>query len=330
MKILIFFALFIPVGLINAQQIGFTESYPINQLGYNAALAAQNGNASFTALGQYGKNGEPGSMKNYYMAFEAPIGNSMGAAIQFSNYSHLLINNKAVSFSFSKHLKLDEKSSLSVGINGGVANSEYDFESDYGLSIIAEADKSATSAIPNKTKFSPINTFSESQYLLGAGIFFNTNSWHLGLSIPNILKNEVPKDLSTKELVALERPAFISIEKDFKLSQKWQITAGSLYRFSNNEYQKGLDLNTAIWFNKKYSIGLWQQRLGAKSFGENKPLLAITEVVINKVRLAYSFNLTNNSANYTNIKQQILLRLDIDYLKKKPKDNAASLLKNKL
>ena len=74
-------------------------------------------------------------------------------------------------------------------------------------------------------------------------------------------------------------------------------------------------------------MGLLQQRLGSSSLSQNRPLLAVAEVVVNKVRLAYSYNLANTSTNYTNIKQQILLRLEIDYIKKKQILNGKSFEK---
>lgn len=328
MKILnILFFLFL-VKTASSQQVGLTESYPIHKLGYNAALAAQNGQASFTAIGQYGLSDQPGSLKNYYLAFEAPLFKNIGAAIQYSNYSNLLFNNKTIALSLSNQFKLSENTTLSLGVSGGMVNSKYDFETDYGLSIVQEkADIQSPSAFPSTSKTANINQFSENQYLLGAGVFLNSKTWHIGFAIPNIIKNEVPADLNTNTKVKLERPAFISLEKDLILNPKWKIIAGSLYRFSKNEYQKGVDINTAFWYNKKYSLGLWQQRLGSKSLSQNRPLLAVAEVVVNKVRLAYSYNLSNTSTNYTNIKQQILLRLEIDYLKKKQIKNGQSIEK---
>lgn len=328
MKILNLVFLLFLVKTATGQQAGLTESYPIHKLGYNAALAALNGQSSFTAIGQYGLNADPGSLKNYYLALEAPLFKNIGAAIQYSNYSNLLFNNKTLAISISNQFKLNENTALSIGVSSGIVNSKYDFETDYGLSIVKEnADTQLPSAFPSTSKTANINQFAESQYLLGAGLFLNAKTWHIGLAIPNIIKNEVPADINTNTKVLLERPAFASIEKDFIVNSKWKIIAGSLYRFSKNEYQKGFDLNAAFWYNKKYSLGLWQQRLGSNSLSQNRPLLAVAEVVVNKVRLAYSYNLSNNSSNFTNIKQQILLRLEIDYLKKKQIKNGQSIEK---
>lgn len=328
MKILNLLFLFFLLKVASAQQAGITESYPIHKLGYNAAAAAQNGQASFTAIGQYGTGGQPGSLKNYYLALETPIIKNIGAAIQFSNYSNLLFNNKTIAISLSNQFKLNENTKLSLGVSGGVVNSKYDFETDYGLSIVKEkVDIDPTTAFPSSSKSANFNKFAENQYLLGAGVFVNSKTWHIGFAIPNIIKNEVPADLNTNTKVQLERPAYISLEKDIVLNPKWKIIAGSLYRFSKNEYQKGFDINAAFWYNKKYSLGLLQQRLGSSSLSQNRPLLAVAEVVVNKVRLAYSYNLANTSTNYTNIKQQILLRLEIDYIKKKQILNGKSFEK---
>lgn len=302
------------------QQMGHTESYPLNKLGYNPAMASIDRKAHFTTIGQYGDNNSLGSLKNYYLAAEIPLLKSAGLAIQYSDYSNLLLKNKTLSFGFSKHLKINEKANISFGINTGFVNSKIDYNTEYGLSIVKEADKSSASFIPPSGTMQGKNEVVESQYILGGGVFFNAEKWHLGFAIPNLIKNDLPADITQTTKVILERPAYLSLERDFSINKKFKITSGGLYRFSKDEFQKGLDIQSSIWLKEKYSLGLWYQRIGAKSLGVNKPLLATTEIIVNKVRMGYSFNLTNNAANFTNIKQQIMLRLDIDYLKKKQKN----------
>ncbi len=302
------------------QQMGHTESYPLNKLGYNPAIASIDKKAHLTAIGQYGDNNSLGSLKNYYLAAEISILKTAGLAIQYSDYSDLLLKNKTFSFGLSKHFKINDKATLSFGLSTGFVNSKIDYNTDYGLSVIKEEEKTSAAFKPTSSNNQAKMEIGESQYLLGGGIFLNAEKWHLGFSIPNLIKNELPADLTQSTKIVLERPAFLSIEKDFKFSEKLKLTSGGLYRFSKNEFQKGLDIQSSIWLKEKYSLGLWYQRIGAKSIGNNKPLLATTEIIVNKVRLSYSFNLTNNAANYTNIKQQIMLRLDIDYLKEKQKN----------
>jgi type IX secretion system PorP/SprF family membrane protein len=327
MQKLILLISFIFINKAIGQHQGFTESYPINKLGINPALAGSDPKMRFSAIGQYGKANELGSLKNYYVSLEVPILKSIGTSIQYSDYSNLLVKYNTLAVGFAKHFQINDKTSLSFGLNGGTSNVKYDYKSDYGLSYLQELNDKTVVKNPDKGSLLPsgsfgqnsVNQFAENQYLLGAGVFLNADKWHIGFAIPNLVKNKLPDNQDPAIKYVVERPAFLSLERDFDLTKKISLKSGTLYRFTKNEYSKGLDLQTSVWLNKKYSLGIWYQRIGAKSIDQNKPLLGVAEIIVSKARLAYSFNLSKNSNNFTNIKQQVMLRLDIDYLKKKQK-----------
>jgi type IX secretion system PorP/SprF family membrane protein len=327
MKYLYFFFCCLVSSFAYSQQTGQTENYLLNKLGTNSALASIDQEAHVTALGQYGPANCLGSLKNYYFAAEIPLMKSFGLALQYSSNSFKLADSKTVTLGIAKHIDLGDKLKISLGVNGGYSNTEFDFTSDYGISLMKKGtvDKS-TSIIsgPNGPMFSQnSNNFKQDQYLLGAGVFLNSDTWHVGFSVPNLVKNTVPNYMDPSKTVVLERPAFLSVQKDLKLNKKFSLTTGGLYRFSKiNPAQRGLDLQASLWLNEKYSLGFWYQRIGAKqasNMNESKPLVIVTETIINKLRLGYAFNFSNNPSNFTNIKQQVMLRIDIDYLKKKPK-----------
>lgn len=319
--------LLISIFIINnafGQQQGLTETYILNKLGVNAALASVDNDAHFTAIGQYGPANEIGSLKNYYLAIELPIMKSYGLSAQYSDFSNLLVKNNTVVLGLSKHFQLNDKTKLSFGLSSGVATTKYDYNSDYGISFVKEMDLSTSKS--TTSSFGPFKPkeYSGQQYLLGGGVFLNADKWHFGFAIPNIIKNKMPDIADSNKEYLAERPAFFSVEKDIKMSDKLKLTSGGLYRFSKNSFQKGLDLQTSIWLKEKYSFGIWYQRIGAKNIiGQSRPLVAVVELIIKKARLAYNFNL-NSQSNYTNIKQQVMLRLDIDYLKKK-QNNATKI-----
>jgi type IX secretion system PorP/SprF family membrane protein len=319
MKQLLLLTLLVGTNSLVAQQTGLTETYSINKIGYNPAAAGSENSIRITAIGQYGNINTLGSLKNYYLAAETQLQKSIGIALQYSNYSYNLIDHKAVSISITKHLPIGEKSKLSFGITSGLVNSKLDFTSNYGLTYITKSKNVSETDLQaaQKTPQNNFENFAEKQWLLGVGIYFNAEKWHLGFAIPNAIKNKMPVDLTTGTKTELARPAFLSLERDFELTNKIDLKAGSLYRFTNNIYQKGLDINANIWLNKKYSLGLMYQRIGAENICNGKPILAMAEVIIKKARLAYTFNINNKCNEYTNIQQAVMFRLDIDYIKNK-------------
>ena len=317
-KILIFSFLLFSFCTIG-QQTGLTETYTLNKLGTNPALASYDQKMRFVAIGQYGKANELGSLKNYYLSVEMPVFKSTGASIQYSDYANFLLKSNTLAVGLAQHIKISDNATLSMGLNGGISHIKYDFTSDYGLSYVQEVNKSVVdpSAMASSKSTTSIKNFAGDRYLLGGGVFLNAQKWHIGVAIPNIIKNKLPDSQDPAVKYTLERPAFISLERDINLNKNLKIVGGGLYRISNLPFNKGLDLQASIWLQKKYSLGLWYQRIGALASTQNRPLLATAEISIKNARLAYNFNLTNQAAVYTNIKQQIMLRLDIDYLKKK-------------
>jgi type IX secretion system PorP/SprF family membrane protein len=313
--------LFIFIKLtIFGQQTGLTENYVLNKLGSNPALASIDNKARLMATGQYGPNALNGNLKNYALTLEMPILKNSGISMQYSDFNYKLSKIKMLTIGIAKHVKFGDLGTISIGLNGGVANNQLDFSSDYGLSVVSEIGKSASSSADYQIlKPSTLPTdFRKNQYLIGAGIYLNYDTWHLGFSKPNMIKNAIPDYLNPTKMQILERPTFISLQKDIKISSKISLTSGGLYRISKiNKAQQGLDLQTSIWLNKKYSVGLWYQRIGNQTTNDPKPIIALTEVIINKVRLGYAYNFNEKPGTFTNIKQQIMFRLDFDYIKKK-------------
>lgn len=295
----------------DAQIEGMSQSYVLNKLGYNIAYAGSQKKLRLQALGQYGPTKQLGGLSNYYISVDAPLGQGFNAAVQFSKYSYKVNAINSYTIGINKKIKINEQASLAVGINGGISNNEYDYDTDYGLSYVSAMTAKAGSFMPssyNKVEFS------QAQRILGAGVFFNFNKWHFGAAIPNIIENKLPDYQNAGEVIYLQRPAFINVENDFKLSEKYSLRPGLLYRVTSNELSNGIDASLALRYKEKYSFGLWQQRIGAAS--GPSPLLATTELTLGGSQLAYSINLSG-SKNNNLIQQQILLRLDIDFLKAK-------------
>lgn len=318
MKKILYAIIYLLAHNLHGQLMGITETYPLNRLGINPAMASYDQKLRFNAIGQYGKANEIGSLKNYYLSVEMPILKTNGISVQYADYSNLLLKSNTINLGIAHHIKFSDKTSFSVGLSGGISNMKYDYESDFGISYVKEADKAALdpSSMASSKSTQSLNKFEANNYLLGAGIFLNVDKWHLGFGIPNIIKNKLPDSQDLTKNYQLERPAFLSIERDFMLHEKLKLVSGGLYRFSKLPIQKGLDLQASFWYNSKYSLGVWTQRIGSETFLNNKrPLLATAEIAIKNARLAYNFNI-NKATGYTNIKQQVMLRIDIDYVKK--------------
>ncbi len=310
----------------SAQNAGITDTYVFNKLAINAATSCNNNKAKVLVISQLSDKNAIRGIHNNYVAIEMPISNKIGAAIQYSDFSLKLNKTKSFQIGLSKHFAVGDKATFSIGANGGISSTVMDFTSDFATSLLSQFESNpAASTSYDKTSGSflsrgqfPSNDISQNQYLFGAGIYLNAEKWHLGFSVPNMIKNKTINFLDPTKEVVLERPAFLTVEKDFILSKQLTLKTGTLYRFSKlNPYTKGLDIQSSIWLKQKYSLGFWYQHIGSKIFNEPHPFMATTEVIFKKLRLGYSYNLRDNNKMASNIRQQIMFRIDIDYIKKK-------------
>jgi hypothetical protein len=304
-----------------AQVWGLSGGYLLQKSQGNVAMLSRSNATQVYAMGSLGPATQLGALNSFYIAVQSPISKNTYIGLSATQYEHNLLNNKAITINVAQKIKLSAKSSLSLGLNIGAAKTNFDLNTDYGLAYKAAEDI----LVPQKgstfnLKVPDISQYAASQAIIGAGVYLNFEKLHIGFGIPNLIKNMQP---STKYPYAdslIERPAYLSIERDVVLNKNFSLSTGINYRASSNAYQKGFDVLAALWYKQKYSLGLAQQRITAEA--GQKPLLATAEVSIGKARLAYNFNL-GPSQPYTNIKQQILLRLDIDLLK--PKDETSTI-----
>ncbi|REE80467.1 type IX secretion system PorP/SprF family membrane protein [Lutibacter oceani] len=120
-----------------------------------------------------------GAPKSSNLFLHTPINDKIeiGFSLINDNIGDIVKENN-VSFDFAYKLDLEEHGNLSFGLKTGVTFFDVnfnDFELESG-DVFTDADFS--------------NNINQSFFNIGAGLYFNTDHYYLGISIPNILKSQ--------------------------------------------------------------------------------------------------------------------------------------------
>tara|TARA_R110000868_G_scaffold14075_1_gene65647 strand:+ start:1024 stop:1956 length:933 start_codon:yes stop_codon:yes gene_type:complete len=174
--ILIILLIFTGLELANAQQDAQYTQYMYNTLAVNPAYAGSRGVFSIGALHRSQWIGLDGAPTTQTLNFHTPVSNRVGLGLSIVNdeIGNGTNQDTYIDAAFSYSIPTSENSKLSFGLKAGGHLLNIDFAKlrNYG----------AESNLPNvDQKFSPN---------FGAGIYYHTQQFYAGLSVPNFLQTE--------------------------------------------------------------------------------------------------------------------------------------------
>tara|TARA_R110002050_G_scaffold1281_1_gene9118 strand:+ start:803 stop:1735 length:933 start_codon:yes stop_codon:yes gene_type:complete len=178
MKKYIIIILFIITGFksVTAQQDAQYTQYMYNTIAVNPAYAGTRGVLSISALHRSQWVGLDGAPTTQTINFHTPVSNRVGLGLSIINdeIGNGTNQDTYVDAAFSYSIPTSEKGKLSFGLKAGGHLLNIDFAKlrNYG----------AESNLPNVDhKFSPN---------FGAGVYYHTQQFYAGLSVPNFLQTE--------------------------------------------------------------------------------------------------------------------------------------------
>lgn len=167
------------LGTMYSQQDAQYTQYMYNTLSVNPAYAGSREVLSITALHRSQWLGLEGAPNTQTLNLQGPLGKSMGAGLSILNDE---IGNSArvetyfdAAFSYSIELANSRKLSFGLKAGGHLLNIDFSrlagFSDELGLNSMVNIDN----------KFSPN---------FGVGMYYHTNNFYLGVSVPNFLETE--------------------------------------------------------------------------------------------------------------------------------------------
>ncbi|MFC5285416.1 type IX secretion system membrane protein PorP/SprF [Pedobacter alpinus] len=276
-----------------AQQDAMYTQYMFNTLAINPAYAGSRDFTSATALYRKQWVGISGAPETQTLSIDGPVKDGkVGLGLQVFN-DNIGINKTTGVFGTYAYRILMDNSTLAFGIQGGVSRFSADYE-NVDLGSDGLIDVAFTN---NVTKFMPN---------FGAGIYFNTDKFYAGLSLPHLLNNTLNKDnfLVTDGLVSRQYlHLFFSTGYVFSLSDDLKLKPNVLVKGVRGAPLQA-DLNMNLWMFNLVSFGL--------SYRTEADISALAEVQLNKkLRLGYAYDASTTSlVGFNAGSHEIMLRFD--------------------
>lgn len=181
-KLSLLSALFVFSLNVKAQYDAMFTQYMFNEMFINPAYAGSKEAMSATLLHRQQWVNFPGRPITTSFSLHGPVqGNKMGLGLSILNEKIGVLNRSLVYGSYAYRVKIDEKNTFSMGLMGG-------FESQLNkFGNVKVSNDGSAQADPQFTQ----NTSNVVAPNFGAGLYYSSKSYYVGLSIPRLVDNEV-------------------------------------------------------------------------------------------------------------------------------------------
>ncbi len=274
------------------QQKPVLSQYMFNGLVLNPAYAGRHEYTSFTAMYRDQWLNIPGAPQ--LTTFSGQTGfkdRQIGAGFMISEDKIGVHNNLSVYGSYSYFIKFRNGGKFSMGLQGGIDMLRSDWSK---LNILDQND--------------PTFNGSESNYFpnFGTGIFYFTENFYLGFSVPYILTSKLTASDDLYRGVRHSRNYYLTSGKVFKAGMKLKFKPSFLLRIEDN-MPIAIDLNANLYYDEIIDIGL--------SYRQGDAVIAILGLQLNKyVKFSYAYDyITSKLTNYTKGSHELMLQYRINF-----------------
>ncbi|SEC17350.1 type IX secretion system membrane protein, PorP/SprF family [Tenacibaculum sp. MAR_2009_124] len=282
--------LMISVTLYAQQDPHYTQ-YMFNTMSVNPAYVGSKGHGVINLLGRAQWVGVDGAPQTQSLSYDTPIGYSgVGLGINLVNDVIGPSRETSIDANVSYTVRTTDEANLAFGMKLGGRL----FNIDWTKGIYRDKDDLQLAA--------PINRFLPT---IGAGVYYYTNNWYVGLAVPNILRTEHYDDVSGGGSVAVERMHYFFIAGYvFNLSDSVKFKPALLTKAVSGA-PLSLDVSANFLFNEKFRLGVawrWDDSIsGMLGFQVSRSL-----------QIGYAYDLTtSNYSNYNSGTHEILLRYEL-------------------
>lgn len=294
----IYSIVFVVVGLNTtmAQQLPQFTQYMFNTISINPAYAGSRGTFSAVGLHRSQWVGLEGGPETQTLSVHAPLRNeNIGIGVSFINDKLGYENFTYLYGDFSYTIKTGQKSQLAFGVKAGFTHYNLDEELLNDPSII------------NDPFFNDVsNRWSPN---IGAGLYWHSQKWYLGLSTPRLLNTDYNNGGSGNiDYVALERLSYyLTGGYVFDLSATTKLKPSVLLKATNGA-PLSLDISANFLFNEKLWLGAGYR------FNESAAAIGgIADFQISKqLRIGYAYEYPISDIRpYTSGTHEVLLMFEV-------------------
>lgn len=252
----------LPSVFVFCQQQQMYTQFMYNKLALNPAFSGNESYLSASLLYRDQWNGFPGAPKAQVFNVNLPrIANRIGLGLNFERQTIGITEKITYELMYAYKFLLGD-GTLSMGMN--VSGRKY--IQDYRDSrLFAIQDITLDPSIPQSVQ--SLNLFNA-----GFGVYFNTNTFYVGASVPRMIKSDI--DFDRNNLFSTEvRHLFFMTGGTFIINNEVRLTPQMLFKIAENS-PFSFDLNGSVTWKNTYSAGLTYRTGGAQGdWGESLDLI---------------------------------------------------------
>jgi type IX secretion system PorP/SprF family membrane protein len=285
-----------------AQQDAMFSQYMFNGLVLNPAYAGSREVLSATALYRNQWVGIDGSPKTVTFSAHAPVRNEkIGVGIVFSSDRIGITNANNVGFNYAYRIKFKNKGTLSLGLQASILQYRADF---------ASIQHSFSPTVYDPSFSQVINKWLPN---FGTGIYYYTNKFYLGASVPNIISNKLTGEgtvFQVGDKAQQYRHLFITTGYVFNINKSLKLKPSVLVKFVQGSPIE-FDFNGNLWLFDMFAVGL--------SYRTGDSVDALFEFQVTPqlgIGYAYDYTLTP-LGKYTSGSHEIMVRYELGFGKRR-------------
>jgi len=279
-------------GTSYGQQKPVLSQYMFSGLVLNPAYAGRHDYTSFTAMYRDQWINVPGAPK--LTTFTGQTGfkdRKIGAGFLISEDKIGAHNNLSVYGSYAYYIKFENGAKFSMGLQGGIDILRSDWTK---LTVLDSND--------------PVFNGSEVNYFpnFGAGVFYYTDNFYVGFSVPYILTSRKTKTEDYFRDVRHSRNYYLTGGHVFDMSPKFKIKPSFLLRIEDN-MPLAIDLNANLYYDEIIDIGF--------SYRQGDAVIGILGLQLNKyIKFSYAYDyIISNLTTYTKGSHELMLQYRINF-----------------
>jgi len=291
LSMLLFLAILGNVKQIFAQQDAQYTNYMYNTIAVNPGYAGTRDVLSIFGLHRTQWVGLDGAPVTNNFSFHTPFKNSnSGIGLSIINDKIGPSDESTISIDYAYRVKTSEESTLSFGIKASANLLNVDYTK---LSIYDATDSDFQNNIDNR--FSPN---------FGAGAYWYSNKYYLGLSVPNFLETKHYDDNNRNSLAKVRLYYYFMGGYVFDLNPDIKFKPAFLTKFVSGAPLQ-VDITANFMYNDAFILGAAYRWDAAVS------LLAGFQIT-NKFLIGYSYDMEmTNLSNYNSGSHEIFLRFEL-------------------
>ena len=297
---------------VQAQQDKMFSQYLFNMMAINPAYAGSRDVLSMTALYRAQWIGIEGAPQTATFTADMPVnGERVGLGLQLSNDKIGIINQTGAYLSYAFRIKLGERSTLALGLQGGAMS----YRANYTEAVLSPGNGGAADPAfaQNVSKILPN---------FGTGIYVSNDRGYIGISVPYLIKSKLSdfEPANGDNRSTLRRHAYTTAGFVIGLSPTIKIKPSFLAKYAEGA-PLGIDGNVNIWFNDRIAIGTSFRKNQFYSWtnDSNDAVVGLVELqVSDQLRFGYAYDRTlNNLKSYGPSSHEFMLRYEFGFGKSK-------------